>query len=50
VKVVEAERAALREGTTAGKQERVSEMSRKGFLDLIAKGGGALKKEPLAEA
>ncbi|KAH8664624.1 Rrp15p-domain-containing protein [Xylariales sp. PMI_506] len=33
-----------------GREEKVSEMSRKGFLDLIATGGGGLKKGGLEEA
>jgi hypothetical protein len=52
VKAAEAERAARNEGIVGvgRRQEKVTEMSRKGFLDLIASGGGALKKGPLEEA
>ncbi|PKS10698.1 hypothetical protein jhhlp_002454 [Lomentospora prolificans] len=32
------------------REEKVNEMSKKGFLDLIASGGGKLKKGPLEEA
>ncbi|KAK3897332.1 Rrp15p-domain-containing protein [Staphylotrichum tortipilum] len=52
VKASEAERAARREGVVGSKrkEEKVTEMSRKGFLDLIASGGGGLKKGGLEEA
>lgn len=52
VKAGEAERKGRDEGVLgAGKrEERVNEMSRKGFLDLIASGGGGMKKGPLEEA
>ncbi len=52
VKASEAERAARREGVIGSKrkEEKVTEMSRKGFLDLIASGGGGLKKGGLEEA
>jgi hypothetical protein len=52
VKAAEAERAARREGIVGvkRKEEKVTEMSRKGFLDLIASGGGGLKKGGLEEA
>ncbi|KAL2163014.1 hypothetical protein VTH06DRAFT_6850 [Thermothelomyces fergusii] len=52
VKAAEAERAARREGLVGvkRKEEKVAEMSRKGFLDLIASGGGGLKKGGLEEA
>ncbi|KAK4039994.1 Rrp15p-domain-containing protein [Parachaetomium inaequale] len=52
VKATEAERAARREGIVGvkRKEEKVTEMSRKGFLDLIASGGGGLKKGGLEEA
>ncbi|KAL2176430.1 Rrp15p-domain-containing protein [Thermothelomyces heterothallicus CBS 202.75] len=52
VKAAEAERAARREGVIGvkRKEEKVAEMSRKGFLDLIASGGGGLKKGGLEEA
>ncbi|ORY71479.1 Rrp15p-domain-containing protein, partial [Pseudomassariella vexata] len=48
----EAEREARKEGFTGVKrrEEKVNEMSRKGFLDLIASGGGNLKKGALEEA
>jgi hypothetical protein len=32
------------------KEEKITEMSKKGFLDLIASGGGGLKKGGLEEA
>lgn len=52
VKASEAERAARQEGIVGVKrrEEKVTEMSRKGFLDLIASGGGGLKKGGLEEA
>ncbi|KAK4152484.1 Rrp15p-domain-containing protein [Chaetomidium leptoderma] len=52
VKATEAERAAKKEGVVGVKRkgEKVTEMSRKGFLDLIASGGGGLKKGGLEEA
>jgi hypothetical protein len=52
VRALEAERTMRNEGVTGVKrrEEKVTEMSRKGFLDLIASGGGALKKGPLEEA
>ncbi|KAL2117922.1 hypothetical protein VTJ04DRAFT_7582 [Mycothermus thermophilus] len=52
VKAAEAERQARKEGIVGvkRKEEKVSEMSRKGFLDLIASGGGGLKKGGLEEA
>jgi hypothetical protein len=34
----------------ARKEQRANEMSRKGFLELIASGGGGLSKKPLEEA
>lgn len=51
-KAAEAERAARKEGIVGvkRKEEKVTEMSRKGFLDLIASGGGGLKKGALEEA
>lgn len=51
-KAVEAERAAKKEGVLGvdRKKSKVTEMSKKGFLDLIASGGGALKKGPMEEA
>ncbi|KAK4137767.1 Rrp15p-domain-containing protein [Trichocladium antarcticum] len=52
VKASEAERAARKEGIVGvkRKEEKVNEMSRKGFLDLIANSGGGLKKGGLEEA
>ncbi|RKU47111.1 hypothetical protein DL546_004309 [Coniochaeta pulveracea] len=52
VKATEAERQARSEGVVGVKrrEEKVTEMSRKGFLDLIASGGGNLKKGALEEA
>ncbi|KAK7740931.1 pre-60S ribosomal particles component [Cytospora paraplurivora] len=52
VKAVEAEKAAKKEGVLGldRKKGKVTEMSKKGFLDLIASGGGTLKKGPLEEA
>ncbi|KAK4466985.1 Rrp15p-domain-containing protein [Cladorrhinum samala] len=52
VKATEAEREARKEGIVGvkRKEEKVTEMSRKGFLDLIANGGGGLKKGGLEEA
>lgn len=52
VKASEAERVARNEGVVGVKrrEEKVTEMSRKGFLDLIASGGGKLKGGGLEEA
>ncbi|TLD30975.1 hypothetical protein PspLS_02964 [Pyricularia sp. CBS 133598] len=52
VKAADAERAVRTEGVIGmGKREqKVAEMSKKGFLDLIAGGGGGLNKAPLEEA
>jgi len=52
VKATEAQRAARQEGIVGSKrrEEKVTEMSRQGFLDLIASGGGGLKKGGLEEA
>lgn len=52
VKAAGAEREMRRGGVVgaARKGERITEMSKKGFLDLIASGGGGLKKEGLEEA
>ncbi|KAK1778651.1 Rrp15p-domain-containing protein [Copromyces sp. CBS 386.78] len=52
VKAMQAEREARQEGIVGVKrrEEKVTEMSRKGFLDLIASGGGGLKKGGLEEA
>ncbi|RYP02532.1 hypothetical protein DL764_005776 [Monosporascus ibericus] len=46
------EREARKEGVfgVKSREEKVSEMSRQGFLDLIASGGGKLKKGGLEEA
>ncbi|KAK3196026.1 pre-60S ribosomal particles component [Lecanicillium sp. MT-2017a] len=52
VKSTEAERAAKEQGMLGmgRREEKVNEMSKKGFLDLIASGGGGLKKGGLEEA
>lgn len=52
VMAAEADREARAEGvvSTAARAERAAEMSRKGFLDLIASGGGKLKRGGLEEA
>lgn len=52
VKASETENRARNEGVVGVKrrEEKVTEMSRKGFLDLIASGGGKLKKGSLEEA
>lgn len=52
VKAVEAEKGVRKEGVIGMKQreEKVNEMSKKGFLELIASGGGGLKKGGLEEA
>ena len=52
VKAGEAERTARTEGVVGVKrrEEKVTEMSRKGFLDLIASGGGKMKTGALEEA
>lgn len=52
VKAAEAERGVRKEGVIGvdRKKEKVTEMSKKGFLDLIASGGGGLKKGPMEEA
>ncbi|KAF2964203.1 hypothetical protein GQX73_g9378 [Xylaria multiplex] len=51
-RATEADKDARKEGIigTQQRQERVNEMSRQGFLDLIAGGGGKLKKGGLEEA
>jgi len=51
VKASEAERAARAEGVVGmgRRQEKITEMTRQGFLDLLASGGGGLKKGPLEE-
>ncbi|EFX00262.1 duf1665 domain containing protein [Grosmannia clavigera kw1407] len=52
VKAAEAERTAKKEGVLGidKRDAKITEMSRKGFLDLIASGGGGLKKGGLEEA
>lgn len=52
VKAAEAERTARKQGVIGmdRKKDKVTEMSKKGFLDLIASGGGGLKKGPIEEA
>ncbi|KAF4992016.1 hypothetical protein FGRMN_7470 [Fusarium graminum] len=52
VKAVEAEKGTRKEGVIGMKkrEEKVNEMSKKGFLELIASGGGKLKKGALEEA
>ncbi|UNI18744.1 pre-60S ribosomal particles component [Purpureocillium takamizusanense] len=52
VKATEAEKSARKEGVIGiGQREsKVNELSKKGFLDLIASGGGGLKKGGLEEA
>ncbi|KAI0593033.1 Rrp15p-domain-containing protein [Biscogniauxia sp. FL1348] len=51
-RAAEAERDARKDGVfgVARREEKVHEMSRQGFLELIAGGGGKLKKGPLEEA
>lgn len=52
VKSGEAERATKQAGVIgmARREEKVNEMSKKGFLDLLASGGGGLKKGGIEEA
>lgn len=52
VKATEAERGNRKDGVIGIKNrgEKVNELSKKGFLELIASGGGALKKGALEEA
>lgn len=52
VKAAEAERVARKQGVIGmdRKKDKVTEMSKKGFLDLIASGGGGLKRGPMEEA
>ncbi|KAK8040942.1 hypothetical protein PG994_013949 [Apiospora phragmitis] len=52
VRGVEAEREARKDGFVgvSSRKDKVTDMSRKGFLDLIASGGGDLKKGPIEEA
>ncbi|KAF4972070.1 hypothetical protein FSARC_1288 [Fusarium sarcochroum] len=52
VKAVDTEKTTRKDGVIGMKQreEKVNEMSKKGFLELIASGGGGLKKGALEEA
>lgn len=52
VKAAEAEKVVKKDGLVGAKRkdEKITEMSKKGFLDLIASGGGGLKKGGLEEA
>lgn len=52
VKSVEADRATKQAGLLGmgRREEKVNEMSKKGFLDLLASGGGGLKKGGIEEA
>lgn len=52
VAAVSAEKGARKEGVIGmdKREEKVNEMSKKGFLDLIASGGGKLSKNALEEA
>ncbi|CAM1508186.1 Fc.00g050340.m01.CDS01 [Cosmosporella sp. VM-42] len=52
VKAVEAEKTTRKDGVIGvnRREEKVNEMSKKGFLELIASGGGGLKKGALEEA
>lgn len=52
VKAVEADKSTRKEGMIGmnRREEKVNEMSKKGFLELIASGGGGLKKGALEEA
>ncbi|KAK7414691.1 pre-60S ribosomal particles component [Neonectria punicea] len=52
VKAVETEHSTRKSGVIGmnRREEKVNEMSKKGFLDLIASGGGKLKKGGLEEA
>ncbi|KAL8294832.1 hypothetical protein RB597_008284 [Gaeumannomyces tritici] len=52
VKAADAQRAVRADGVVGmnRREEKVTEMTKKGFLDLIAAGGGGLKKGPLEEA
>ncbi|CEJ80819.1 Putative DUF1665 domain-containing protein [[Torrubiella] hemipterigena] len=52
VKSAEAEKNTKRDGVLGmgTRTEKVNEMTKKGFLDLIASGGGGLKKSGLEEA
>ncbi|EHK41717.1 uncharacterized protein TrAtP1_011348 [Trichoderma atroviride] len=52
VQAADAEKSVRKEGVIGKntREEKINEMSKKGFLDLIASGGGGLKKAPLEEA
>ncbi|KKA30827.1 hypothetical protein TD95_005061 [Thielaviopsis punctulata] len=52
VKAAEAQKEVRKEGMLgiAKREAKVQEMTKKGFLDLIASGGGGLKKGPILEA
>ncbi|RMJ19876.1 hypothetical protein CDV36_000472 [Fusarium kuroshium] len=52
VKALETEKSSRKDGVIGMEQrkEKVNEMSKKGFLELIASGGGGLKKGALEEA
>jgi hypothetical protein len=52
VKAVEAEKDSRKTGVIgmSQREEKVNQMSKKGFLELIASGGGGLKKGALEEA
>ncbi|PFH55768.1 hypothetical protein XA68_17652 [Ophiocordyceps unilateralis] len=52
IKAVEAERAGKKSGVIGSdrRKEKINELSKKGFLELIASGGGGLKKVALEEA
>ncbi|RSL71236.1 hypothetical protein CEP53_001611 [Fusarium sp. AF-6] len=52
VKALETEKSSRKEGVIGMEQrkEKVNEMSKKGFVELIASGGGGLKKGALEEA
>lgn len=52
VKATEAEKGNRKDGVIGSKNrgEKVNELSKKGFLELIASGGGSLKKGALEEA
>jgi hypothetical protein len=52
VAAVQAEKGARKEGLIGmgRREEKVNEMTKKGFLDLIASGGGKLSKNALEEA
>ncbi|KAF4581825.1 hypothetical protein GQ602_006449 [Ophiocordyceps camponoti-floridani] len=52
IKATEADKAAKKSGVigTDRRKEKINELSKKGFLELIASGGGGLKKVALEEA